>query len=163
MAAASMRTWSVVVAALGGVALLGGCGSDSGDVSGVVSSTATLSSAVAASSPTDTPTSTNPSAEAVPGPRLPSATSVPPSKEAPTIDGARCDTVNGPDGALRVVVFPGGSADCGTVMPVARTFGPLISTGRNQDVDGWSCGPSQTTGVLAKCTKGSNSFGFVPQ
>ena len=159
---AAMRTWSLAVAVVAGAALLGGCGSDSGDVAGTASST-TETAAPTSSTVSDAPTSTNPSAQTVPGPRLPSATSVPPSKEAPTVGGARCDTVNGPDGALRVVVFPGGSADCGAVMPVARTFGPLIYTGRNQDVDGWNCGPSQTTGVLAKCTKGSDSFGFLPQ
>ena len=143
---------------------MGGCGSDSGDVAGTVSSTADAPApAPTSSSAVETPTSTDPSAQTVPGPRLPAATSVPPSKEGPSIEGTRCDTANGPEGALRVVIFPGGSADCGAVMPVARTFGPLISTGRNQDVDGWSCGPSQTTGVLAKCTKGSDSFGFLPQ
>ena len=160
---AAMRTWSLAVAVMGGAVLLGGCGSDSGDVAGTVSSTTEAAAAPTSSPISDAPTSTDPSARAVPGPRLPSATSVPPSKEGPSIEGTRCDTANGPEGALRVVIFPGGSADCGAVMPVARTFGPLISTGRNQDVDGWSCGPSQTTGVLAKCTKGSDAFGFLPQ
>lgn len=161
---AALRTWSLAVAVVGGAVLLGGCGSDSGDVAGTVSSAIDAGTQAPTSSSVDeAPTSTNPSAQTVPGPQLPSATSVPPSKEAPTIGGTRCDTVNGPDGALRVVVFSSGSADCGVVMPVARTFGPLIATGRNQDVGGWSCGPSQTTGVLAKCTKGSDAFGFVPQ
>ncbi|MGJ0118936.1 hypothetical protein ACQ7HM_07000 [Williamsia sp. MIQD14] len=109
------------------------------------------------------PATTDPSATAVPGPRLPAATSIPPSKAAPSIEGTRCDTANGPEGALRVVIFPGGSVDCGTVMPVARAYGPTISTGRNRTVDGWSCGPSQTTGVLARCTRGESSFGFIPQ
>lgn len=159
---AALRTWTLALAVVAGAALLGGCGSDSGDVAGTVSSTSVETSETS-SAVVDAPTSTNPSAQTVPGPQLPSATSVPPSKEAPTIGGTRCDTVNGPDGALRVVVFPGGSADCGTVMPVARDFGPLISAGRDQDVDGWSCGLSQTTGVLARCTRGADAFGFVPQ
>ncbi|WP_299569096.1 hypothetical protein [uncultured Williamsia sp.] len=161
----AMRTWPLAVAVVGGALLLGGCGADSGDVAGTVSSTAgtATTAATSPSSVSDAPTSTDPSATAVPGPRLPAATSVPASKEGPAIAGTRCDTANGPEGALRVVIFPGGSADCGAVMPVARTFGPLIATGRDQDVDGWSCGPSQTTGVLAKCTKGSDSFGFLPQ
>ncbi|MGZ8178099.1 hypothetical protein ACXVUM_09215 [Williamsia sp. SKLECPSW1] len=162
MAVPPMRLWAPAVAAMAGAVLLGGCGSDSGDVAGTVSSTA-APSAEQASSTVDAPTSTDPDAQSVPGPRLPAATSVPESKEAPTVDGTRCDTANGPEGALRVVVFPGGSADCGTVMPVARKYGPLISSGRNQDVDGWNCGPSQITGVLARCTKGSDAFGFLPQ
>ncbi|GAA2058168.1 hypothetical protein [Williamsia deligens] len=166
MAVPSMRLPVLSLAAVAAGLLLAGCGSDSGEVAGTVSST---SSAATASSPAsaestaiEAPTSTDPSAQAVPGPRLPAATSIPASKEEPTVDGTRCDTANGPEGALRVVILSG-ATDCGTVMPVARRFGPLISTGRNQDVGGWSCGPSQTTGVLAKCTRGDAAFGFLPQ
>lgn len=167
------RVRAVVMIAAATAALgLAACG-DSGDTTAQSSSTTAApdasgsatggSDASGAAVDPNAPTTTDPSATAVPGPRLPAATSVPPSKAAPSIAGTRCDTANGPEGALRVVIFPGGSVDCGTVMPVARTYGPTISTGRNRTVDGWSCGPSQTTGVLARCTRGESSFGFIPQ
>ncbi|MGU3290973.1 hypothetical protein [Williamsia sp. M5A3_1d] len=164
---------AVMIAAAAATVGLAACG-DSGDTTASGSSSVAATSASdpsatgSASAPSEAidpnaPTSTDPSATAVPGPRLPAATSIPPSKAAPEIAGTRCDTANGPEGALRVVIFPGGSVDCGTVMPVARTYGPTISTGRNRTVDGWSCGPSQTAGVLARCTRGESSFGFIPQ
>ena len=170
------RTGTLLCAAAALTVALGACGdSDSSTASGGGSSSAAdTSNAPAASQPgsssasgptidPNAPETTDPNAEAVPGPQLPPATAVPPSKQSPNIEGTRCDTANGPEGALRVVVFPGGSAGCGVVMPVAKKYGPMISTGRNQTVDGWNCGPSQTAGVLAKCTRGSDSFGFIPQ
>lgn len=170
------RTGTLLCAAAALTVGLGACGdSDSSTASGASSSSvadttdAPVSSAPgvpSSSAPAldpDAPTTTDPNAEAVPGPQLPAATAVPPSKQGPNIVGTRCDTANGPEGALRVVVFPDGSAGCGVVMPVARKYGPMISTGRNQTVDGWNCGPSQTAGVLAKCTRGSDSFGLIPQ
>ncbi len=120
-------------------------------------------SSTAAALDPDAPSTTDPGATAVPGPRLPPAVRVPLSKRAPNIVGTRCETAGGPEGALRVVIFPGASASCGVVMPVAKKYGPLISTGRDQAVGGWDCGPSQTQGVLAKCSRGSDSFGLVPQ
>ncbi|GGF19316.1 hypothetical protein [Williamsia phyllosphaerae] len=169
------RTGTLLCAAAALTVGLGACGDgDSSTASGSSSSAVGATGTPASSAPgassaqappldPDAPSTTDPSAEAVPGPQLPPAASVPPSKQAPNIAGARCDTANGPEGPLRVVVFPGGSAGCGVVMPVAKKYGPLISTGRNQTVDGWDCGPSQTAGVLAKCTRGSDSFGLIPQ
>ncbi|MBJ7291411.1 hypothetical protein [Williamsia sp.] len=169
------RTGTLLCAAAALTVVLGACGdSDSSTASGgsssAVDTTDVAASAAPGSSSTpgpaldpDAPSTTDPNAEAVPGPQLPPATAVPPSKQGPNIVGTRCDTANGPEGALRVVVFPGGSAGCDVVMPVAKKYGPMISTGRNQTVDGWSCGPSQSAGVLAKCTRGSDSFGLIPQ
>ncbi len=144
----------------------GGVGPSSASSSGATTSAAGSATPSGSTAPTidpDAPSTTDPNAEAVPGPQLPPATAVPPSKRGPNIVGARCDTANGPEGALRVVIFPGGSAGCPTVMPVAKKYGPMISSGRDQTVDGWNCGPSQTPGVLAKCARGADSFGFVPQ
>lgn len=85
---------------------------------------------------------------------------MPDSKKLPRVEGARCETVNGPDGALHVIIFPGGSVDCGVVMPIAKEYSPKIATGSPQQVNGWDCGPSQTRGVLSRCTKGNDAFGF---
>ena len=126
------------------------------------------SSAPAAASATSvtTPSSTgsaavqNSNAPAVPGPSLPPATSIPESKLLPGLDGARCDTVNGPDGALHVIVLEGSSIDCSVAMPIAAEYAPMIATGKPQQVQGWDCGPAQTRGVLSSCTKGADTIAF---
>ncbi|MBT0567390.1 hypothetical protein [Williamsia sp. CHRR-6] len=156
-----------------------GCGSDGGDgaskpPAGDASSSVAQPVSPSPPAPSDVPASeapgsseapagSDPDAETVPGPNLPPAQNVPPGKQAPVIAGIRCDTANGPEGALRVIVFPGSRVGCAVVMPVARSYGPLISTGRPQQVAGWSCDLSSTPGVLARCARGGDSFGFVPQ
>lgn len=75
--------------------------------------------------------------------------------------GVTCGAVRGPEGALRVVIFGAGSAQCALVMPVAEQFAPSIAAARTVTIDGWECGPSQTIGVLARCSKDTANFGFV--
>ncbi|PHV68870.1 hypothetical protein CSW57_01140 [Williamsia muralis] len=155
--------------ATGAVVTLAACGGDDSTASGN-SSTAPSSgnASIGSSSPAEsgatssrTTSTENSNAPAVPGPSLPPATSIPDSKRLPAIEGARCETVNGPDGALQVVIFAGSNVDCAAVMPVAKEYGPKIATGTPQQVSGWECGPSQTRGVLSRCTRGSDAFGFA--
>lgn len=169
MRTASLRLAGPLVIATSAALTLGSCGGDDSTASGTSSAAPSSGSAAIGSSfPADpdatsssTPSTENSNAPAVPGPSLPPATSIPDSKRLPAIDGVRCETVNGPDGALQVVIFTGGSVDCATVMPVAREYGPKIATGIPQQVRGWQCSPSQTRGVLSRCTRGSDAFGFA--
>lgn len=94
-------------------------------------------------------------------PNLPAATSVPADKAEPTVSGEKCGQTRGPDGALQVVIFPGSHVSCPDALTVAHAFGPLMAQGTEQQVQGWDCGPSQIVGVLAKCAKGSDTFGFL--
>lgn len=48
-------------------------------------------------------------------------------------------------------------------MPVAQAYAPSIASGSPQTVQGWECGPSQTRGVLSRCTRGDDTFGFMPE
>ena len=162
------RVAAPLVIAAGAVLTLVACGGDestsSGDtsVAPISGSAAIGSGSPSGSGPTSSRTTTeNSNAPAVPGPSLPPATSIPDSKRLPAIEGVRCESVNGPDGALQVVIFTGSSVDCAAVMPVAREYGPKIATGTPQQVSGWDCGPSQTRGVLSRCTRGSDAFGFA--
>lgn len=149
----------------GGVAMaLTAC---SGDDSAQSDAPSTSSAqAVAEETSAATPSATgsaavqNSNAPAVPGPSLPPATSIPESKLLPGVDGARCDTVNGPDGALQVIILEGSSIDCAVAMPIAEDYAPMIATGKPQQVQGWDCGPSQTRGVLSSCTKGADTISF---
>ncbi|WP_143696025.1 hypothetical protein [Williamsia sp. 1138] len=143
------------------VTALTACGGDDSTASETPSDTSPPASAATTDpSPSRTASAENSNAPAVPGPSLPPATSIPDSKKLPDVEGTRCETVNGPDGALHVIIFPGGSVDCAVVMPIAKEYGPKIATGSPQQVSGWDCGPSQTRGVLSRCTKGSDAFGF---
>ncbi|WP_026303794.1 hypothetical protein [Jongsikchunia kroppenstedtii] len=146
---------SLVTASIGAAAVMSvvaGCSSSSS------SSSADSSSSAAVVTP-----SSNSNAPVVGGPNLPAATSVPSDKAEPTISGKKCGQTRGPDGALQVVIFPGSHVGCSDAMAVAGAFGPLMSQGTDQKVKGWDCGPSQIAGVLAKCTKGSDTFGFLTQ
>ncbi|SIR96169.1 hypothetical protein [Williamsia sterculiae] len=141
------------------------CGDDTGGTSAQSAGSSTATVASSSGSSPESATSSDqpdPDARAVPGPTLPPATSVPPSKEAPNISGTRCGTANGPEGALRVVVLSGTSG-CDVVMPVATEFGPKIALAKPATINGWECGPSETEGVLARCTKGDDAFGFLPE
>ncbi|GAB2638257.1 hypothetical protein GCM10027169_02740 [Gordonia jinhuaensis] len=155
-----------LVAAVGGGALaLSACGDDS-TASAPATSTA-AAPATSAATTTDAPGAPSAApdrddATTVAGPRLPPATSIPASRQSPTIAGRRCGEAGGPEGALRVVIVEG-TATCAQVMPVARAFGPRIALARNETVDGWQCGPSETVGVLANCSRGDDTFGFVSQ
>ncbi|ETD33148.1 hypothetical protein [Williamsia sp. D3] len=169
MRTALLRLAGPLVIATGAVVTLSACGGDNSTAPGN-SSTAQSSGSAAtgSSSPAEpgstssrTPSTENSNAPAVPGPSLPPATSIPDSKRLPAIEGVRCETVNGPDGALQVVIFAGSGVDCAAVMPVAKEYGPKIATGTPQQVSGWDCGPSQTRGVLSRCTRGSDAFGFA--
>ncbi|MCF8587413.1 hypothetical protein [Gordonia liuliyuniae] len=98
----------------------------------------------------------------VPGPKPRSST--PPTSESPetaTGDGQSCGSAKGPDGALQIRVVEG-DVSCETATGIAKEYSPLIATGQPQDVNGWDCGPSTTAGELARCTKDSQAFAFVP-
>ncbi len=142
------------------MAALAACGGDDSTASVTPSAASQSTPAQSVDTSTRTAASENSNAPAVPGPSLPPATSVPDSKKLPDVEGTRCETVNGPDGALQVIIFPGGSVDCAVVMPIAKEYSPKIATGSPQQIAGWDCGPSQTRGVLSRCTKGSDAFGF---
>jgi hypothetical protein len=146
--------------AVGAAGMLAACGGDDSTASqnspsAPGSTDMSASSTADESSATSAPTSAteNSNAPAVPGPSLPPATSIPESKRLPSVEGVRCETVNGPDGALQVVIFTGSNVDCPAVMPVAKAYGPKIATGAPQQVSGWDCGPSQTRGVLSDAQK----------
>ena len=123
-------------------------------------SAATTDTSAAPASQTGIAVSQNSNAPAVPGPSLPPATSIPESKLLPDLDGTRCDTVNGPDGTLQVIILDDSSIDCAAAMPIAKEYAPMIATGKPQQVQGWDCGPSQTSGVLSNCTKDATRSPF---
>ncbi|HEY5853451.1 MAG TPA: hypothetical protein VIW24_05185 [Aldersonia sp.] len=117
--------------ALAACAVLAGCGGDS-------------------TAPGTTATADSPA-----GPASEAATHTPDSADTP------CETVRGPEGALRVVVFDGSEVGCAEVMPVATSYGQYLATGEPHSIDGWDCGPSQAPRVLVTCTRGTDAFGFV--
>jgi hypothetical protein len=136
----------VLAAGVLGLALAG-CGTEqeSAPSSGAASGSATT-------------VSENPSASVVGGPKPASpTTSVADDHSHTTV----CGTTKGPDGALRILILDG-DLDCGTAKKVATEYGPKIATGAPQQVSGWDCGPSETTGILASCTKGGQEFGLAP-
>ncbi|HEY9316082.1 hypothetical protein [Williamsia sp.] len=164
MRAATPRLLGAAVVAGALAVCLVACSDDSAQSDGTTSaspgqSVATDTSA-APPSKTDSPVSQNSNAPAVPGPSLPPATSIPESKLLPALGGTRCDTVNGPDGTLHVVILGDGSIDCAVAMPIAKAYSPMIATGKTQQVQGWDCGPSQTRGVLSRCTMGADTIAF---
>lgn len=83
------------------------------------------------------------------------------------MSGENCGLTRGPDGALKIVIFPGSHINCSDATAVANAFSPHMASGTQQSVQGWDCGPSQIAGVLAKCTRtstaagGSDTIGFL--
>lgn len=102
--------------------------------------------------------SENPSAPVVGGPKPASPTA---SEAEPEAGHTQCGTTNGPDGSLRIVILEG-RLSCDTAKQIATEYSPKIATGAAQTVSGWSCGPSQTAGVLASCSNDGKAFGLVP-
>lgn len=142
-------------AAVGVAFVVAACSGDGTTASSTPSDGAGLGST---SAPPSSATPTGPSHSTVTGSAPTSSTS------RPSIVGTRCDVVRGPDGGMRIVTFSG--ADCATAMPIAQDYGARLRTGQPQqetDINGWKCGPSQTTGLLARCAKGDASFGFMPE
>ncbi|NMO05189.1 hypothetical protein HH308_28625 [Gordonia sp. TBRC 11910] len=119
---------------------------------------ATSSSTAAAASSAET---TNPDASTVAGPK-PAAppSSIPAGKQTSVVAGKQCGLTKGPDGALTIVILEGG-VTCDVAKTVATVYGPKIASGSEQQISGWTCGPTQTAGVLAKCVKGDDAFGLV--
>ena len=111
-----------------------------------------------ASSEPAPPVAENPSASVVGGPKPASPTT---SVEDDHADTTQCGSTKGPDGALRILILDG-DLDCGTAQEIATAYGPKIATGQPQQVSGWVCGPSETAGILATCTKGEQEFGLAP-
>ncbi|WOC12016.1 hypothetical protein [Gordonia sp. MP11Mi] len=97
----------------------------------------------------------------VPGPKPRSSTAPSTSPATTSGDGQSCGSAKGPDGALQIQIVEG-DLSCETATAIAKEYSPLIATGQPQDVNGWNCGPSTTAGELARCTKDSQSFAFVP-
>ncbi|AZG46718.1 ABC transporter substrate-binding protein [Gordonia insulae] len=105
-----------------------------------------------------TTVSENPSASVVGGPKPASPTTSVADDHA---GHTECGTTKGPDGALRIIVLEG-ALDCATAEQVATHYGPKIATGQPQQVSGWDCGPSETAGILAACSKDDQEFGLAP-
>ncbi|MGW0454630.1 hypothetical protein [Gordonia sputi] len=138
----------IVLACCGALAAtslaLTGCGSDQ-------------QSDTTSSATTQVSDSTSPAVVGGPRPGTPT-TSVPPETAAGT---KSCDQISGPDGALTVQILSG-DVSCADAMTLAKSYGPKISSGEPQDVDGWSCAPATGYGLLAACEKGSDRVGFAP-
>lgn len=97
----------------------------------------------------------------VPGPKPQSSTATTQTRESTPDDAETCGAAKGPDGALQIHIVEG-DVSCDTAKAIAKEYSPLIATGQAQDVKGWDCGPSTTVGELARCTKDSQAFAFVP-
>ena len=116
------------------------------------------------SSATSEPLALSSSAPVVGGPRpqSPATTSSAESVSSSAAEaGHVCRKIPGPDGALRVIIVAG-NVSCATATEVANEYGPKIATGSQQQVSGWTCGPSDIEGMLAACVKGSDVIGFTP-
>ncbi len=98
-----------------------------------------------------------------PKPKTKSSTTTASSESADSGEGAgeSCGQAKGPDGSLRIKIVEG-DLDCSTAESVAKEYSPKIATGQPQTVNGWDCGPSQTTGELSRCTKDDQAFALVP-
>ncbi|MYR07414.1 hypothetical protein GTV32_14350 [Gordonia sp. SID5947] len=107
---------------------------------------------------TATTISENPNASVVGGPKPVSPTTSVADDHA---GHTQCGVTKGPDGSLRIVVLQG-DLTCDTAKQVATEYSPKIATGQPQQVSGWQCGPSETAGILASCTKGDQEFGLAP-
>ena len=100
---------------------------------------------------TQASSSTSPVVVGGPRPGTPT-TSLPPETAAGTKE---CDKISGPDGALTVQILAG-DVSCADAMTLAKSYGPKISSGEPQDVDGWSCAcllytsPSPRDGLLSR-------------
>lgn len=109
---------------------------------------------------------TPPSDASVPvvaGPKPKTSASPEPTGESVSADGTKtCGATKGPDGALYIHIVDG-DLSCDTAKTIAKEYGPLIATGAPQTVSGWDCGPSDTAGELARCTKGSQAFALMVQ
>ncbi|GAB92305.1 hypothetical protein [Gordonia rhizosphera] len=140
----------IVVAAVVGCYgfALAGCGSEAEAPS---SSSSSAASGVAA-------VSENPSASVIGGPKPASPTT---SVADEATGQTECGKTPGPDGALRILILAG-DLTCDTAEQIAAEYGPMIATGRPQTVSGWDCGPSETPGVLATCSKDGQEFGLAP-
>lgn len=122
----------------------------------------------ACGSPQEAPTVTSglptpPADRSVPvvaGPNPARSSTTSPSASTPVAD-EHCGAAKGPDGALEVHLIAG-DVTCDTAMAIAKEYSPLIATGKAQSVSGWDCGPSQTTGELARCTRDGQVFAFLP-
>ncbi len=130
-------------------------------VAAVGLSLAACGSEEAAVASSTAPAAASTSAVTVAGPKpAPPPASIPAEKETSVVSGTQCGLTKGPDGALTIVILEG-SVTCDTAKKIAADYGPKIATGTEQKVSDWTCGPTQTTGVLAKCVKGSDAFGLV--
>ncbi|MBM7368308.1 hypothetical protein [Gordonia hydrophobica] len=109
---------------------------------------------------------TPPSDSSVPvvgGPKPRSSTTAVQTDESTTSDGDKtCGATKGPDGALYIHIVEG-DLTCDVAKSIAKEYGPLIATGAPQTVSGWDCGPSNTAGEMARCTKGSQAFALMVQ
>lgn len=94
-----------------------------------------------------------------PSKMAPPPASVPADRAVPDVPGTKCGATRGPDGALELVILKG-KVDCDVAKKVAEEYGPLISTGQKQSVQGWQCGPSDAENILAACAKGEDAFVF---
>lgn len=115
-----------------------------------------------------------PSASGVPGPPADRSVPVvggvspkapaspPPTTRSTTADDKECGMTGGPDGALHVRLA-GGDVTCETAMSIAKEYSPLIASGKTQTVSGWTCGPSDTSGELSRCTKDDQVIAFSVQ
>ncbi len=160
MRAAISRLLGAAVVAGALAVSLSACSGDSAQSDGTTSTQPQSVATDATPTKTGSTVSQNSNAPAVPGPSLPPATSIPESKRLPDLGGTRCDTVNGPDGTLHVVILGDGSIDCAVAMKIAKEYAPMIATGKAQQVHGWDCGPSQTRGVLSRCIMGTDTIAF---
>ncbi|MBR7191802.1 hypothetical protein [Gordonia sp. SCSIO 19800] len=120
-------------------------------------SSASQAGAVESGSPSAEQPATSP--PVVPG-RKPVSTTAS-SATASDDSDTTCGTIPGPDGALRVMILAG-DVSCDSARTIATQYGPMITTGQQQSVAGWTCAPSQLEGVLAACQKGTSVIGFAP-
>ncbi|WAC57890.1 hypothetical protein [Gordonia sp. SL306] len=143
MSSSLHRISLAVLAGFAGV-VLAACGGEQEATSSSETSAATISE--------------NPNASVVGGPKPVSPTTSVADDHA---GHTQCGTTKGPDGSLRILILQG-DLSCDTAQQVATQYSPKIATGQPQRVSGWQCGPSETAGILASCSKGDQEFGLAP-
>ncbi|GAA1482430.1 hypothetical protein GCM10009624_28700 [Gordonia sinesedis] len=142
---------------------LGACGNDQNTDSAATSS-ATQTASQTADDRDDQPSTSPP---VVGGPRhseQPQATGTDDADDGAVAGDDRvCGKSSGPDGPLRVIVRDD-DVTCADAQRLAEQYGPKIATGQPQTIDGWSCKPSSTPGVLASCGRGDDDddIAFAP-
>lgn len=144
------RWLPVVSIAAIAAASLAACGSEE-------QSTSSATSPQAQSPSTSVPAVAGPNPQS---PHTPTSTDASTSRSV-TSGATTCGTVAGPDGALRVLVLAG-NVGCATAKKIGIEYSPKISTGTQQRVSGWTCGPSEVSGILAACQSGDKVIGFTP-